>query len=318
MPEAEVHTNIPDSLWSVNWSDGGIGWLQAMVKEEVQEQMARCQEFQGKHARNNSLNHQPADLAASFRTFKHANKKKRKCGEKSASRRLRNFFRRALEDAKWTYGLDLGSVKTNSFVDFVERIPELLQKAYIEGVIEESFMVNGMADRSSATYPDLYAMVQTIKCNVPDGFLDQVLIHFFARLYKEMKETGTISEATFNEMGVPKDLNDDGEEVPMTAGITREWGQRCKIASSDHQRRLRREEVAAAEDSVRTEWLRKRENHGSVLELNRFAEKKLHLWRKRPETSSRNWLVDVSLEDLFSLSASEVKAFVQVRTCTAF
>lgn len=50
--------------------------MRKMVEEKLQEEMAGRQEFQGKHARNNSLNVQPADLAATFWYFKQGNKKK--------------------------------------------------------------------------------------------------------------------------------------------------------------------------------------------------------------------------------------------------
>lgn len=91
--------------------------------------MTSRQEVKGKHACNNSLNHQPTDLANSFCTFKWASKNKRKHGAKAASQCIGNKFKLVLEAAKGKYGLNVGSVKAGSLKTFVEQLPDLLQSS---------------------------------------------------------------------------------------------------------------------------------------------------------------------------------------------
>lgn len=54
--------------------------------------------------------------------------------------------------------------------------------------------------------------------------MDEVLVPNFVHQDKETMENGTTSEKTlFRYLHIPDDLGEDGKDVPMTAGTTREW-----------------------------------------------------------------------------------------------
>ena len=211
-------TPISASLGSANWRVGGIKQLAAMVKEDIQEGMASRREMDCKHAARCSLIHQPADLARCHATFKGTNK--RKNSTLVPDIHLETIFKRELKRSKDEYGLDLGPRKEKSLVDIVRFIPDLLKISFKREGIIASFVASGQLDESSLSAPDYSKILQKIKRPIGKDEVKQYILSNFQELYKEMSDNGIISEAIFEKLGFPPDVDDNGNKFPCNATIT--------------------------------------------------------------------------------------------------
>ena len=92
----------------------------------------------------------------------------------------------------------------------------------------KGFIINGMIDENTNTYPDIHRMLQTCKGDVKQEVEDLIFTHF-SELYHEMITKGHIAEEVYDRLSFPKDTDYSGKTVHKPDGITQEMRHRAKI-----------------------------------------------------------------------------------------
>ena len=76
---------------------------------------------------------------------------------------------------------------------------------------KQGFIKNGMIDKCTHTYPDLFKM-KTCKSDIKKE-VEDIIFDNFSLLYQTMKQNSHITEEIYDELGLPKDSNYEGEVV---------------------------------------------------------------------------------------------------------
>ena len=103
---------------------------------------------------------------------------------------------------------------------------------------KKGFIVNGMIDSKTETYPDVTMLLQTWKSEILQKHED-LLFNNFSELYQIMRKDGHIKEDVYKRMGFPSDTNYTGKEVDTSNTIHQEGRHRAKILSHKFQKSLR-------------------------------------------------------------------------------
>ena len=187
-------------------------------------------------------------------------------------------------------------------IDYIAKLPQIMSQACTVESIMTGFKANGMIDDSAFRYLDWRKLLGTCKRKITDDEYE-LCKKTFPILLEYFLEHGHIPDSIFYELGYPKDLDPDGNEVQRLAGIEAESRQRCKELTHDFQIQLRRKRKEAIEAKLSEKRADKQIKKNNALALNRECEDRL------PEDD----LEDATLEDFAACNVPQLKHFIYVR-----
>ena len=177
-----------------------------MVKEEQLKVLAL------KHASSTSSITQSADIGRQFAIIKQTSKKATSVNLPSGFG-LKGTLEDKLIRLQANKTLLLKTPMRKAIIDHITSCPEIFGNAMQPKITKKGFFENGMIDTNVETYPDIIKMMRTCKLKDFRQEHEDIIFNNFSELYNEMKNTGQVSEETYNRIGLPKDTNYAGEEV---------------------------------------------------------------------------------------------------------
>ena len=178
-----------------------------------------------------------ADIERQFNVIKVANKTTTSINLPTGFG-LKGFLEDIFDTYKASGKLKLTLPARKAIIDHLVTCPEIYGKGMQPKTTTKGFIVNGMIDDITHTYPDIIQMLQTCKSKITQQQEDLVFEHF-SQLYHTMKTHGHISEELYETLGFSADNNYDGCEVPKPDEISQEMRHRAKILSHSLQCQLR-------------------------------------------------------------------------------
>ena len=199
---------VPADERFVLWGDSDIPYLQEMMcPERIIASQLLGLNF-GKIGAKITESSQPLDLGVFFKIL-------RLCGKNMTSvdtvKPLTLFVNTIFKQLRDDKELLLPSLKENALKNLVITAPELINKAFSEKSIVDSFVSSGMLDKMHKRCPDIYGLVDTFKVNwgkVEGGktWFMNVLPEVISEMYSE----GEISEKFYDNLQFPKDYDEKG------------------------------------------------------------------------------------------------------------
>lgn len=293
------------------WTDGGIPQLKAISSnKEIIQMDKKLKIHRNKHAASCSAVQQPADVMSFFRSLKQGSRQMSASDTvnycDSFSKSLRNHFQKS--------GIiNVDQRKLKGPIDFLACLPSLYSKIADPNLVMNGFIRTGMIDRNTKIFPDLEVMLDT--CKDPNAPKELVYQHF-GTLYKEVFDTGMISEGTFERLGFPKDCYEDGTACSRDATIAQECRQRAKSLSHKVQQELRNKHLNRAVEQKKREANIEWSAEQQICDDNRDAEKTLFKAMGLQLNSRRRALENAKEEHFKKLSVSALRAFIHVRKWT--
>ena len=170
--------------------------------------------------------------------------------------------------------LNLPSHKKKAILCTLAKLPIASSRAYCDSNIKKTFLLNGQLDIDEKLVPSLTNCLNTYRGNIKGSCLEnkeELVLNLYEEVYKE----GTVSEGTLDEMGIPSDVNSNGDLVCRHFDITSENCQRSKCLSAPSQILARRRVVFDRKHSLYCKVLKLYETETKEYELNGQCEMKL-------------------------------------------
>lgn len=268
-PGACTGEEVPDALTANSWMDGGIPQLSATVAEDLQALDEKLKVNTCKHSAAASATEQPADLSACFRVLSQLEKTSVVEAETAASAK-RTLLKR-FEAVKKANQLTLKHAVLNCLVDYLARLPGIMQRACTSSNVVKGFVEAGLLDRDTKTHPDVHAMLATCRRKITSEE-EKLFTDNFSILFKEQQRTGHLPDEFLAKIGFRPDVAPDGKVVHRSAENA-ESRQRAKNLGSQHQRTLRLQQHQEALDKIRESDARKRAAFEKVLRLSEECER---------------------------------------------
>ena len=260
---------FPDDLTSSGWLDGDINQIKSQVEDTLRSQCLYDRNIRCKQNAARTGVEQVADIIITFLMLRYLEKKT--SIEDIPNLIMEPVFKHIFDGYT---GLNMKSDKMSVLVDFLCRLPFMVEIAASYKVVSGGFVKNGMVDRIDNAWPDFDAMIRTIRGNVTREELD-FLRKNFAVLLKIQMELGHIPEDIFDLLGFPQDADKDGNIFMRSSGIEREWEQRAKQLTHTYQswlRKMRMYKMQQLKNKKKHECEKKKQK---ILDLNRKCEEKL-------------------------------------------
>ena len=115
-----------------------------------------------------------------------------------------------------------------SLTDHIISCPEIFRKAMAPKTTKKGCIVNGMIDKKTELYPDIYKILNTCKQEVKNKQVELFFTHF-SELYSVMKRDGHITEDIYDRIGFRKDTNYAGKNVLKPDRIFNKMRHQAKI-----------------------------------------------------------------------------------------
>jgi hypothetical protein len=257
-----------------------------------------------KHASSTSAIQQMADIGRQFAIFKALCKTVTNINLPSGFG-LKGEIEYYIDSYQASGELMLKLPARKATIDHICSCPEIYGKAIQPKTTKKSFVVNGMMDENTHTYPDIFKMMKTCKLQDYKQEYENLLFAHLPVLYQTMKETGQIPEEVYDRLGFPVDTNYVGDKVEKPDDIRQERRHRAKILSHKLQCLLwKKTEVEA--------FVKVRQKLNNVLVVN-------HGLHKRNEEATTKLLTngasieDVPIECYGKLLKDELRAYIHVR-----
>ena len=151
-------------------------------------------------------------------------------------------------------------------------------------------------------------MLKTCKLKDFKQEYENLLFDNFSESYQKMRKDGHIPEEMYKRMGVPPDMNYDGDEVDKPDKISQEMRHRARILSHDIQCKLRKKKEDAAVAGLKKKRLDDLVIAHDLHIRNDEAMKKIIPTGDEPPP-----LEDLPLTAFKGPNLKQLKAFVQIR-----
>ena len=180
-----------------------------------------------KHASSTSSIVQSADIGRQFAIIKTGTKTTTSVNLPHGFG-MKGYLEELFDTYKASGALTLKLPARKAITDHIVSCPEIFGKAMCPKTTKKGFIVNGMIDGETHTYPDIIKMLQTCKQEVKQDQVDLVFKHF-STLYSIMKEEGHITEEVYDRLGFDPDTNYTGDTVSKPDEISNEMRHRAKV-----------------------------------------------------------------------------------------
>ena len=158
--------DIPEWMTAISWFDGDIPQLQTMLFEERAALDLTEKIIRNKHAAAATGTQQPADLSPIFRELKQLELSTTADDDRAVG--LGQIIDELFSDTLPKLGLKLANKKQRALMDFLKRLPAMLDEVLTKKNISKSFVDAGMADDEAKVYPVFDKLIGTCKRWVSD------------------------------------------------------------------------------------------------------------------------------------------------------
>ena len=226
---------------------------------------------------------------------------------------LYSTIKEKIAEAKQTYGLNLGRKET-LVIKSLSVMPDVLSKSATVQNLIQGFIINGMLDAATNTFPDFDAMVQTLNRHVSKNEEELLKNTFFSLMDCQM-EYGFIPEEFFDFYGYPVDRDDEGK-VYSKHGVCESY-QRAKNLGHPYTRKYRVIQYKKEDMKVLEKKKKKIDNLKELLNDNIIAETQLKevMIKRSINITNDNWLEHAILDDFNNSKVHKKKlaSFCHVR-----
>ena len=214
-------------LLTIYSKDGHGPSLKAIIDKTQMSKEEALKVLACKHASSTSSIVQSADIGRQFAIVKALSKTTSSVNLPHGFG-MKGFLEDVFDDHKARGVLILKLPARKAIIDHIVSCPRIFGRAMSPKTTKKGFIVNGMIDDKTETYPDIIKMLQTCKQEIPKEQEDLVF-HNFSELYSIMKKDGHITEDVYDRLGFMQDTNYDGDIVLKPDGVTQEMRHRAKI-----------------------------------------------------------------------------------------
>jgi len=310
----EAGTEIPEALTSVSWCDGGQAQLAAITEEEIQQRDSELKMETCKHSSARSTIEQPCDAGTGFKNTKRNSKKLTSKNQPMSGYKARVHSQ--FDQIRSEEILVVSPSEHRALKDFVCVAPTILSKSFTQDVIHRSFVLPGMIDENTSSFPDGDKLMATIRRPVTVEEHRLVVASQVGNV-KCVLDHGHVTDEEFTRLGYPIDIDVFEKEYPCDSGITNESYQRAKQLSHVRQREMRRKNIDKQIAEKQRAIILKQQKGSTILAGNAECEKKLLLVMKTRLQSETELppeaIRQAQLADFDKCTVPFLKAFIHVR-----
>ena len=270
--DPSTNESIPEDLFVVSWSDGGLPQMKNTSSEATVNQFLKLKIISNKHNAARSGTEQPCDLATLFRSQReilnillsseYANER-----SQMNNRKTYNSMMSDLRDSK---GLDLGK-KHDIFLRFLVCFPETLTRAARQIGIAEGFVKGGQIDNKAKAFPCLDGIMRTL--SRPPTVEDYTLVRdTFSDCFAEQVRHGRLVPSFLSSLraDVPEDRNESLRDTDALSF------QRALTINHEDMNKQRRIHLQSIKDQQTKELAETIGRNKTWLDVNDSCMKKLN------------------------------------------
>ena len=271
MPDTTMSggSEVPTNLTAACWMDSCYGQLNLTTREDVLEKEAKMKIVCNKHSAARTAVEQAADVGPMFKLIKQLiryMKNLRSCHSPIYQRivdALDELGSPTLPENRKRI-VRLESHKRKAIIATLSKLPSAMASAFSPSIVTSAFEDNGQIDRLEGVIPSIKDLIGTYRGTISkDNYLydsDSIVRKF----YHEVFTTGRIQELSFDNEGVPIDVDSEGNKIDRNFSIVKENCQRAKVLSAKVQRL---ERIQLVNDM-------KEEEHQRKIKLYTYEDKK--------------------------------------------
>jgi len=160
--------------------------------------------------------------------------------------------------------LRLAPNKKKSLIDFLCRLPELIERTCSSSNIQHGFIEAGIIDKAKKRYPVFTKIIATCRRNptIPEF---RNILENFGYFLEAACENGYVPEELYDLYNVVQDTEAGGKVVLR---ISQEHMQRTKVLTHESQVQLRKERILASQKSERAKKERENAMHQDKIDAN--------------------------------------------------